>query len=130
MAVRLATIRAVGISFTDPLVTIADMEWGRDVALWSATRMAEDAGDYVSDDASGRLRAKIVRRLKEAPSHRMKERDLYRALNTKSKDVREAIGDLALMGRVERETITRGSTTSATVRLLADEKPARRRRVN
>ena len=129
MAVRLATIRAVGCNVDDPAVTVEDMIWGRDVALWSAERMAEDAGDYVSDTEVGRIRAKIVHKLKAAPSCRMKENDLIRHLSLRSKDLKEHLADLQKMGRVSTEIVEGRGGRSCYVSLVANDnaKPKSRR---
>jgi hypothetical protein len=50
-ALRLAQIRAIGINWPDPRITVEDMEWGRDFALSSAERMIADAGSYVAESA-------------------------------------------------------------------------------
>jgi len=50
MAVRLATIRAIGIDQDAPAVTAEDMAWGRDLALWSAERMIAETGRFMSEN--------------------------------------------------------------------------------
>lgn len=88
MAVRLATIRAQGISALKPSVAVEDMEWGRDLAMWSAMAMCKACGLYIAEteaqaDANRILR--IVRSLggratrsniNQRLKHRMKSRDL------------------------------------------------------
>ena len=59
MAVRLATIRAAGrFSAT---VDEGDMAWGRDVALWSAARMATLAGEHMAGNEFAGYGNRIVR---------------------------------------------------------------------
>jgi len=50
MAVRLATIRAIGIDQDAPVVQAADMAWARDLALWSADRMIAESGRFMSEN--------------------------------------------------------------------------------
>ena len=62
MAVRLATIRAIGIAGEHAKVTVDDMTWGSDFALWSTRRLIADvAAHMVQSDHQGR--AKFVLRL-------------------------------------------------------------------
>jgi hypothetical protein len=66
MAVRLATIRAIGICSHAPRVTVADMEWGHDLAMWSAERMIADARDYMAETPTQAVTLKLYRIIKEA----------------------------------------------------------------
>lgn len=50
MAVRLATIRAIGIDQDAPVVQAADMAWARDLALWSAERMIAESSQFMSEN--------------------------------------------------------------------------------
>lgn len=65
IACRLATIRAVGIGGEDAAVTVQDIEWGRDVALWSARRMIADTAAYMSE-SDHQARVKLVLRIIQA----------------------------------------------------------------
>ena len=97
IAVRLATIRACGINHLKPTVTVADIEWGRAVAMHSAESMAIMAGKYVADTDAQADAKRIIRIIEEAGgqirkrellrklAHRMKNRDL--------KDVLDALKD-------------------------------------
>ena len=104
-AVRLATIVAVGQNIDDPRVSVADMEWGRDLALWSSERMADDAGDFVGDNDVARIRGRIMRKLKEAKGKPVRDRELYQLLSMKVKDLTEYMRDLHAMGRIRREKV-------------------------
>lgn len=87
MAQRMAVIRAIGMDPKRPAVTVEDMEWGREVALWSAERMMADAGDYMAETQLQGEAQRILRIVKErgriqhsalvlAMKHRMRTRDL------------------------------------------------------
>lgn len=78
MAVRLATILAAGRG--SMAVTAEDMAWGRDVALWSATRMCALAKSYIAENDAQRLHNR-VRRIIGSKGGRMSHRDLLRSLS-------------------------------------------------
>jgi hypothetical protein len=81
IACRLATIRAIGIAGPDAVVTVADIEWGRDVATWSARRMIADTAAYMSE-SDHQARAKFVlRHLNEAPDRYLSRTALCRKVN-------------------------------------------------
>ena len=50
IAIRLATIRAAGINWNNPVVTKADYAWGRDLALWSAKTLVKAATNNMADN--------------------------------------------------------------------------------
>lgn len=77
MAVRLATIRAAGRGLMQ--VMEEDMTWGRDVAWWSAGRMAALATSYIAENDTQRLHNRVMRMI-GAKGGRMSHRDLVRAL--------------------------------------------------
>lgn len=81
IACRLATIRAIGIAGPDAVVTVGDVEWGREVALWSARRMIADTAAYMSE-SDHQARAKFVlRHLNEAPDRYLSRTALCRKVN-------------------------------------------------
>lgn len=61
MAIRLATILAAGCGRMH--VTADDMAWGRDVAMWSAARMAKLAGNYIAENDTQRMHNRVMRLL-------------------------------------------------------------------
>lgn len=67
MGVRLATIRAIGIGGQAAKVSVEDMLWGADFALWSTRRLIADVADHMVQ-SDHQARAKLVLRLiKNAP---------------------------------------------------------------
>lgn len=120
MAVRLATICAVGREPDWPEVSVADITWGRDLALWSAMRLAEDAGDFIADTPYAREQAKVVGVLRRANGEFVKFRAIMRATGIKKKDLDEHIDALVFMRRVERvhEQSARGGSPSILCRLM------------
>lgn len=85
IAVRMATIRAVGEDPAHPIVTQAAMEWAAQVALWASKAMKRGAQDYIAD-SDNQSAANLVRRTIQQQEGRMKHRDLLRKLNHKIKD--------------------------------------------
>lgn len=61
MAVRLATIRAIGIGGEHARVTVEDMQWGADFALWSTRRLIADVEANMSE-SEWQAKAKFVLR--------------------------------------------------------------------
>lgn len=87
MAQRIATIVAVGNDPARPRITLDVMEWARDLALFSAERMAAEAADFMAEtdhQAEARRVLRIIReagriphqRLVAAMKHKLKARDL------------------------------------------------------
>ena len=62
MGVRLATIRAAGQGSS---VSVADLTWGADIALWSARRMAAAAGEHMAENEFAGYANRIVRFIKK-----------------------------------------------------------------
>ena len=102
MAQRLAVIRAIGIDPANPKVTLEDMDWGRDVAVWSAERMLEEAGEYMVETVHQGEAMRLLRVLKgrgwmtfRAISQSLKNR-------LKSKELRDMLDGLVDGGDLER----------------------------
>ena len=97
IAIRLATIRAVG---RGGKIDADDMTWGRDIAMWSARRMAEAAGEHVAANEYANYGNRVVRYLRK--KGRASKRDIIAHLKgeLKSKDVAELMSTLVEAGRV------------------------------
>ncbi|PZO04676.1 MAG: hypothetical protein DCF29_10090 [Alphaproteobacteria bacterium] len=81
MAVRLATIRAIGISGENAEVSADDMQWGADLALWSAERLIADVDAHMVE-SDHQMRAKLVLRIiKESPDRTIGRTALCRKVN-------------------------------------------------
>ncbi|MGH6753038.1 MAG: hypothetical protein ACREDP_12810, partial [Bradyrhizobium sp.] len=95
MAVRLATIRAAGQS-PKPSISAEDMNWARQVALWSAQAMMRGAGLYMAETEHQADANRILRIIQEHGG-RITHRDLHRRLKhrMRSKDVLELMKALA-----------------------------------
>lgn len=113
MAVRLATIRAIGRNPRTPRVAVDDMIWGAELAMWSGERMASDAAAYmVESEHQGRAN-EIIRHLKGAKSGRMTQTELSRKVKNKfsSRQIREVLESLQDADTVEivRQTPEKGA---------------------
>lgn len=112
MAVRLATIRAIGVRPDAPRVNVDDIQWGCDLALWSGDRMIAETSDYMADTQNQADAQRVVRVLKERG--RIKHGDLVRAMQhrMKASDLKAILGSLAEAGqiRVELERPPSGGT--------------------
>ena len=81
MAVRLATIRAIGISGEHAEVSPDDMQWGADLALWSAERLIADVDTHMVE-SDHQMRAKMVLRIiNESPDRTIGRTALCRKVN-------------------------------------------------
>jgi len=80
MAIRLATIRALGMQgINDPVVCMDDLEWAMEFAMWSTERLIADAKEHMAENQTERDRAKIQRLIRGAG--RITQRDLVRRTN-------------------------------------------------
>lgn len=101
MAVRIATIRAVGIDARDPRVTKEDMAWGKNIALISAQAMIEGARDNMAENDRQRWSNQMVNVVKRMGT--ATPRDLQQALKGKVKgaEFKDIIANLVEAGRIE-----------------------------
>jgi hypothetical protein len=106
MAVRLATIRAVGIDPRDPRLTEQDMNWGAALALQSADAMIEGARDRISETVRGKWVNRIIAIIKKKGTCKVK--DIQNAIRSeiRSAEIKEIIADLVESGRVEAIDVT------------------------
>ncbi len=84
MALRLATVRAAGINPDKPTLSKPDMEWGRDVAMWSARAMIAGAGEHMAETEIQGEAKRIVRMIRENGG-RITRRDLLQRLKHRLK---------------------------------------------
>jgi hypothetical protein len=102
MAVRMATVVAMGHDFVNPRVSRADMCWAAELALWAAERMAKMAAGYIADNETQRMSNRILRLL-EKHDWAMTHRDLVRSLKgaVRSRDLADIMRNLAEAGYVD-----------------------------
>lgn len=106
MAVRIATIRAVGIDPQMPSISHDDMIWGAAVALASAQSMIEGARDRIAESERQRWANRVLDVIKRHKTATM--RDIKRSVkqNIRPNDLKEILADLSEAGRVELIDIT------------------------
>lgn len=118
IALRLATIRAIGVSSTSPRITVEDMEWGRDLASWSARRMAADAADYMSENDYQRDALSLLKIVRDRPGisvHQLQGRIKYKM---KARDRDAILKDLIDCGDVTEMAGERADSGGHRARLL------------
>jgi len=106
MAQRLATIRAIGLNEFEPTICVEDMEWARDVALWSAKRMQLETADYMAETQNQADTQRVMRIINEASETRGCEGIMHSALvramqhRIKARDLKDILADLLDSGRI------------------------------
>jgi hypothetical protein len=89
MAVRLATICAIGRSVSrnpglaGPRVSLEDISWGCELAMWSAERMIGDAAAYMVESEHQGRTLEVLRYIKAAKRGRLTLTDLSRKVRHK-----------------------------------------------
>jgi hypothetical protein len=95
MAIRLATIRALGILGVDrPILTMDDLEWGIEFAMWSTERLIADVAEHMAENPLQAETKRIHRLIRSR--HSIKHRDLLRSLGgrLKSRDLTDILKGL------------------------------------
>ncbi len=103
MAVRLATICAAGRNpLGSPSVSVEDMEWGRDVAWWSARRMMECCNLYMAETENQEWANTIKRILRDAGG-KMKKWQMLRKLHhrLKARDLKDLLELMQASGTIK-----------------------------
>lgn len=99
MAVRLATIRAIGRSVDTRRVDRAlqinedDITWACELAQWSGERMLADSAAYMSESEFQARTLEVLRIIRSAPRQTIKHTDLSRKVKAryKARELREVI---------------------------------------
>lgn len=79
MAVRLATVRAIGRNAMKPKIYRDDWEWGREVAVWSARQMGRACGLYIADTEAQADANRVLRIMRDLGG-RATQRDIAQKL--------------------------------------------------
>lgn len=102
IAVRMATIRAIGVSGANAKVSVEDMEWGAAVALWSTERLIADIAEHMVE-SDHQMRAKMVLRIiNGAPGRTIRRAALCRLVNHRFDP---ATLDKVLAGLIDAEQV-------------------------
>lgn len=123
IAVRIATIRAIGRAGARASVTVHDMDWGRRLALFSAERMIADAEDMMSDTEWQQKSLAVLRLIRNAPGGTMTKTQLYRRLNHKypTRDVKAITDGLRDAGQIREYSARTGERGPASITYSAIE---------
>lgn len=108
MALRLATIRAIGRS-PFAMVTVEDMQWGADVALWSADAMIKGAAEHMAENEHQAMAQRVLKVIREAGG-KIKKRDLWRRMDhvMRWQDLDNLIKSLVVAEQVKRVSAAPG----------------------
>lgn len=92
MAVRLATILAVGVNPVSPVVDLDAFLWARDFTLWCCRNLHRAGNEHIADTDTQSATNAVRRAIREAGGT-IKHRDLLRKLNyrLKNRDLHEII---------------------------------------
>jgi hypothetical protein len=106
MAVRLATIRALGLS--EPMSATIDLEgleWARELCLWSAERMSAEVAEHMAETPYQAEVKRIHRIVRERG--RITHRDLQRAINSRirTKELEAIVRGLAESGMIRMHQV-------------------------
>lgn len=106
MAIRMATIRAAGENLLKPSIGVEDMEWARDLAMWSAERLASGAELYMAETETQEITNQILR-IVRVNGGVITKMDLTRAMQHrfKSRELDEAIKLLVEAGVINDEMV-------------------------
>ncbi|QCK87451.1 lipase chaperone [Phreatobacter aquaticus] len=109
MSLRVAQIRAIGINPLQPVITVADLEWGSWIVGLSTTAMASNGVDFIAD-SEHQANLKEVRRIIRKAGGTMTRTKLVRALDgtMKARDLDDAVRLLIDGGEVAEETVKPG----------------------
>lgn len=121
IAIRLATIRAIGRDGIRASVTLQDMDWGRNLATFSAERMIADADAYMSETDWQQKCLSVLRIIRQADGGAMTKTALYRKLNHKypARDVKAITDSLKETGQVRENSVRTGERGPASITYVA-----------
>lgn len=122
MAIRLATIRAIGLQgIAAPVVTQDDLDWGIAFCTWSTERLIADVAEHMAENPL-QAETKRIQRLIRSRG-RMKHRDLLRALGgrLKSRELEDILKGLKDAEVIVVEKVTPPAGGPATVWYSAAE---------
>jgi len=91
MAVRLATICALGCGRLE--VHKEDMQWGRELAMWSARNMENAAVGYMAENENQKVYNRVIRMIETAPNKSLHRRILLQKLRgaVKARDLEDLL---------------------------------------
>lgn len=108
MAVRIATIRAVGVDARRPSVSAEDMAWGASLAVKSAKAMIEGARDRIAENDRQRWTNRVLEILKKKRPAKIK--DIQQGIRgaLRSNELKDILASLVESERVEIVQVSDG----------------------
>jgi hypothetical protein len=113
MAVRIATVRAVGINPQAPAVTVDDLAWAEALVMQSVAQMFEEADEKVAENDRERYSKRVIRyleRVRKGESRKVAKtkRDIHGHIGTTVavKYLTEILDGLISVGAIEEVDIT------------------------
>jgi hypothetical protein len=103
LALRVATIRAIGIDPVDPKITVADMLWGEALAKQSAEKLITGVRLHMAINDRQRWANRISGYLRREPERKFEVRDIQQRLKSAvdSKYIRTLLDEMVEAGFVE-----------------------------
>jgi hypothetical protein len=101
IALRLATIRAIGRAGRGAMLEAADLAWGKALALHCGKKLAEQCKVYMAENETQQWHNRILRFIQR--KRQVKVQDIQRSIGgaLRSKDFHDVLHSLAEMGLVE-----------------------------
>jgi hypothetical protein len=101
IAIRLASIHALGCGRME--IEREDMEWGRGLAMWSASNMARVTANYMAENENQKVYNRVIRMIEAAPNKTLHRRILLQKLRgaVKARDLEEMLKSAIEGGEIE-----------------------------
>jgi hypothetical protein len=101
IAIRLASIHAIGCGRLE--VEKQDMQWGRDLAMWSASNMARVSSGYMAENETQKTYNRVIRLIDTSPDRTIHRRVLLQKLKgaIKARDLEEMLKNAIEGGEIE-----------------------------
>jgi len=120
-AKKLALIYACSVSYEDPVIDLAAIEWASAFAVHQTRRQLFLAANYVAENPFHAECLKLVRKLREAPEQELTHSVLLKRMKMKTKDFKELVETLVQRGDVLAMPIATDGRHGLTYRLAGGE---------
>jgi len=120
-AKKLALIYACSVSYEEPAINLAAIEWASAFAMHQTRRQLFLAANYVAENPFHAECLKLVRKLREAPGRELSHSVLLKRMKMKTKDFKELVETLVQRGDVLPDSLTTSGRTGIVYRLANGE---------
>ena len=117
-ATKLALLYACSQNHEDPIISLPAVEWASAFAMHQTRRQLFLASSYVAETPFHADCLKVVRKLREAPSHELSHQVLLKRMKMKTTDFRELIQTLLQRGDVTAAPVQTAGRTGVAYRLI------------